>query len=141
MDPLGELVHATSLRLEDLLSDLDEPDKERQLFLDDTRQFFEQRLSIYVKRRNELEDSIKKLLEHMYELCDELQVPRIIIDDTRMTLIEKRKYINEKINELKSMIIERDKQLTHLRQLIKIRAKLLGNIHIDNDEVSKLSYF
>ncbi|CAF1392066.1 unnamed protein product [Rotaria sp. Silwood1] len=139
MHLLGELANVTWLRLEDLLKNFDEPDKERQAFLDDTRQFFEQRLSIYEQKRNEIENFIKNLIEQMYQLCDELQLPRIIFDNNNMTLIEKRNCINEKINELKNMILERDKELIQLRQLINIKTKLCGNININIDEITSIA--
>ncbi|CAF4455618.1 unnamed protein product [Rotaria sp. Silwood2] len=141
MHLLGELANVTWLRLEDLLKDLDEPDKERQAFVNDTRQFFEQRLSIYEQKRNELENSIKNLTEQMYQLYDELQLPRITFDNNQMTLIEKRNYINGKIDELKNMILERHKKLIQLRQLINIKTKLCGNININIDEVRKSNHF
>lgn len=141
MHLLGELANAVSIRLEDLLKDLDEADKERQAFIDDTRQYFEQRLSIYEKKRYELENYVTSLMEQMHELCDKLQLPRITFDNNQMTLIEKRKCINEKIDELKNMILERDKKLIELRQLIDIKAKLTGNIYINIEEVRKLFYF
>lgn len=141
MNLLGELVNATWLRLEDLLKDLDEPDEERQVFIDDTRQFFEQRLSIYVKKRLELETSIKELEEKMYQLFDKLELPRVKYSDREMTLIEKQKSINDKINELNSMVIENDKKLAHLRQSIIIKAKLIGNNYHNVDEVRKLFLF
>ena len=137
MHLLGELADATWLRLEDLLKDLDEGDRERQVFVDDTRQFFEQRLSIYEQRRNELENHIKKLTEQMFQLFDELQLPRIVDDNQQMTLTEKRIFINQKIDELKNMIFQRDKELIQLRQLIHLKAKLIGNIQINTDEVRK----
>ncbi|CAF4350817.1 unnamed protein product [Rotaria magnacalcarata] len=141
MHLLGELADATWLRLEDLLKDLDEPDKERQAFIDDTRQFFEQRLSIYRDKRKELENSIKKLNEQMYQLFDKLQLPRIKYDNNQMTLIEKRKTINEKIDELTNMVLERDRKLIQLRQIVYIKAKLTENMHINIDEVSKIIIF
>ncbi|CAF4091879.1 unnamed protein product [Rotaria sp. Silwood2] len=139
MHLLGELANVTWLRLEDLLKDLDEPDKERQAFVNDTRQFFEQRLSIYEQKRNELENSIKNLTEQMYQLYDELQLPRITFDNNQMTLIEKRNYINGKIDELKNMILERHKKLIQLRQLINIKTKLCGNININIDEITSIA--
>ncbi|CAF3463772.1 unnamed protein product [Rotaria socialis] len=138
MHLLGELADATWLRLEDLLKDLDEPDKERQAFIDDTRQFFEQRLSTYRDKRKELENSIEKLNEQMYQLFDKLQLPRTKYDNNQMTLIEKRKTINEKIDELTNMVLERDRKLIQLRQIVYIKAKLTENMHINIDEVSKI---
>jgi chromosome segregation ATPase len=137
MNELCELANRTWLRLEDLLQDFDDNEKERQVFLDDTRQFFEERLSIYEKQRNEFENSIKKLSEQMYQLFDELQLPRITFDDKQLTLKEKRKYINEKIDQLKNMILQRDKEIIQLKQLINIKIKLIGNIQINIDEVRK----
>jgi hypothetical protein len=137
MNELGELSNRTWLRLEDLLKDFDDSDKERQIFIDDTRQFFEERLLIYQQQRNELENHIKKLSEQMYKLFDELNLPRITFNNQQITLKEKRKYINNKIEELKNMIIERDKQLIQLKQLINIKIKLIGNIQINIDEVRK----
>ncbi|CAF3356101.1 unnamed protein product [Rotaria socialis] len=136
MHLLGELADATWLRLEDLLKDLDEPDKERQAFIDDTRQFFEQRLSTYRDKRKELENSIEKLNEQMYQLFDKLQLPRTKYDNNQMTLIEKRKTINEKIDELTNMVLERDRKLIQLRQIVYIKAKLTENMHINIDEIS-----
>ena len=135
MNPLSELANTTWLRLEDLLKDLDNSENERQTFVDDSRQFFEQRLSIYVQQRNELENHIKKLSEQMDQLSDELQIPRIIYDNIQMNLIEKRKFINENIDHLKNMIFQRDKELILLRQFIQIKANLIGNILINTDEV------
>jgi hypothetical protein len=138
MHVLGELANTTWLRLEDLLKDLDDSDKERQAFVDDTRQFFLQRLSIYEQQRNELENHLKILSEQMDQLSDELQLPRIIFENNQMTLIEKRIFINDKIDRLKYMILERDKELIQLRQLIQIKANLIGNIQINTDEVRRL---
>jgi len=135
MHLLGELAHTTWLRLEALLKDLDENDKERQVFVDDTRQFFEQRLSIYEQRRNELENHLKKLSEQMYQLFDELKIPRITFDNQQIKLREKRKLINDKIDQLKNLIFERDKELIQLRQLIINKIKFIGNIQINTDEV------
>jgi phenylpropionate dioxygenase-like ring-hydroxylating dioxygenase large terminal subunit len=135
MNPLSELANTTWLRLEDLLKDLDNSDKERQAFLDDSRQFFEQRLSIYEQQRNELENHINKLSEQMDQLSDELQIPRIIYNNNQMNLIEKRKFINENIDHLKNMIFQRDKELILLRQSIQIKANLIGNTLINTDEV------
>ena len=131
MNPLTELSNRTWLRLEDLLRDLEGSNQERQLFLEDTRRFFEQRLSTYEQQRNELENHIDKLSEQMYQLYDELQIPRVIVDhNQQITLKEKRKFINDKIDQLKNMIFERDKELIQLRQLINQKIKLLGNISI-----------
>jgi len=136
MHLLGELANRTWLRLEDLLNNLDlDSEKERQVFVDDTRQFLEQRLAIYEQQRNQLENHVKKLSEQMYQLYDELQLPPIIFDNNQMTLINKRKLINEKIDQLKNMIFERDKELIQLRQLINIKVKLIGNIIINTDQV------
>jgi hypothetical protein len=136
MHLLGELANTTWLRLEDLLNNLDlDSEKERQVFVDDTRQFLEQRLAIYEQQRNQLENHVKKLSEQMYQLYDELQLPPIIFDNNQMTLIQKRKLINEKIDQLKNMIFERDKELIQLRQLINIKVKLIGNIIINTDQV------
>jgi hypothetical protein len=135
MNPLGELANQTWLRLEDFLRDFDDIDQERQLFIEDTHLFFEQRLSIYEKRRNELENHLKQLLEEMYQLFDELQMPRITFDNQQLTLREKRKLIHEKIDQLKNLIFERDKELIQLRQLIIHKAKFIGNIQINTDEV------
>jgi hypothetical protein len=136
MHLLGELANTTWLRLEDLLNNLDlDSEKERQVFVDDTRQFIEQRLAIYEQQRNQLENHVKKLSEQMYQLYDELQLPPIIFDNNQMTLINKRKLINEKIDQLKNMIFERDKELIQLRQLINIKVKLIGNIIINTDQV------
>jgi len=140
MNELGELGNHTWLRLEDLIKDFDDSDKERQVFLDDSRQFFEERLLIYEQQRNELENHIKKLSEQMYKLFDELNLPRITFDDQQITLKEKRKYINNKIDQLKNMIIERDKELIQLKQLINIKIKLIGNISINIDEVRKKKF-
>jgi hypothetical protein len=137
MHLLGELADTTWLHLNTLLKDLDEDEKERQAFVDDTRKFFEQRLSIYEQRRNEIENHLKKLSEEMFKLFDELQLPRITNENNQMTLIEKEKYFNEKIEELKNLIFERDKELIHLRQLINIKTKLIGNVDINTDEVRK----
>jgi hypothetical protein len=136
MHLLGELANTIWLRLEDLLNNLDlDSEKERQVFVDDTRQFLEQRLAIYEQQRNQLENHVKKLSEQMYQLYDELQLPPIIFDNNQMTLIQKRKLINEKIDQLKNMIFERDKELIQLRQLINIKVKLIGNIIINTDQV------
>jgi hypothetical protein len=142
MHLLGELANTTWLRLEDLLNNLDlDSEKERQVFVDDTRQFLEQRLAIYEQQRNQLENHVKKLSEQMYQLYDELQLPPIILDNSQMTLINKRKLINEKIDQLKNMIFERDKELIQLRQLINIKVKLIGNIIINTDQVRKFKRF
>jgi len=142
MHLLGELANITWLRLEDLLNNLDlDSEKERQVFVDDTRQFLEQRLAIYEQQRNQLENHVKKLSEQMYQLYDELQLPPIIFDNNQMTLINKRKLINEKIDQLKNMIFERDKELIQLRQLINIKVKLIGNIIINTDQVRILKRF
>jgi hypothetical protein len=84
---------------------------------------------------------VKKLSEQMYQLYDELQLPPIILDNSQMTLINKRKLINEKIDQLKNMIFERDKELIQLRQLINIKVKLIGNIIINTDQVRKFKRF
>jgi len=142
MHLLGELANRTWLRLEDLLNNLDlDIEKERQVFVDDTRQFLEQRLAIYEQQRNQLENHVKKLSEQMYQLYDELQLPPMIFDNNQMTLINKRKLINEKIDQLKNMIFERDKELIQLRQLINIKVKLIGNIIINTDQVRKFKRF
>ncbi|CAF0973615.1 unnamed protein product [Adineta steineri] len=136
MHLLGELAHTTWLRLEDLLNNLDiDSDKERQAFINDTRLFFEQRLSIYEQQRIELENDIKILSEQMYQLFDELNLPHITFDTNQITLIEKRKFINDKIDELKHLIFERDKELILLRQLIDSKMKLIGNTHINTDQI------
>jgi hypothetical protein len=135
MNPLGELADRTWLRLQELLKDYDESEKECEIFLDDTRQFFEQRLSIYEKKRNELENDVQNLSERMFELFDELKLPRITFDDKRLTLKQKQKLINDKINQLKNMILERDKKLIKLRKLIYTKIKLIGNIQINIDQV------
>jgi hypothetical protein len=135
MNPLGELANRTWLCLEDLLEDFDDSDQERQVFIEDTRLFFEERLSIYEQRRNELENHLKKLSEQMYQLFDELKIPRITFDNQQIKLREKRKLINDKIDQLKNLIFERDKELIQLRQLIINKIKFIGNIQINTDEV------
>jgi hypothetical protein len=136
MNPLTELSNRTWLRLEDFLQDFDESDRERQEFIEDTRLFFEQRLSIYEKRRHQLENDLKILSEQMYQLFDELQMPRITFDDNqKLSLKEKRKLINQKIEQLKNLIFERDKELIQLRQLISQKNKFIGNSQINTDEV------
>ena len=136
MNPLSELSNRTWLRLEDFLQDFDESDRERQEFIEDTRLFFEQRLSIYEKRRHQLENDLKILSEQMYQLFDELQMPRITFDDNqKLSLKEKRKLINQKIEQLKNLIFERDKELIQLRQLISQKNKFIGNSQINTDEV------
>ncbi len=141
MHDLGELADRTSRRLEDLLKDLDDSDQERQLFIEDTRRFFEERLSIYQQKRNQLENHLKNLLEQMNQLSDELQLPRIIFDHHQLTLKEKQIFINEKINQLTNLILERDKQINQLKQFIYIKIKLIGNIQINTNEVRKYLVF
>jgi len=141
MHALGELANTTWLRLEDLLKDFDDIDEKREVFINDTRQFFEKRLSMYQQQRNELENHVKKLLEQMYQLFDELKLPRIIFDDNQITLKEKRILINEKIDQLKNMIFERDKEFIQLKKLINIKIKLIGNIQINIEEVRIYTFF
>lgn len=135
MNPLNELANKTWIRLEDLLKDFDENEKEYDIFVNDTQEFFQERLSIYEKQRFELENHIQKLLEQMNQLSDELKIPRITFDNQQITLKQKRIIINEKIGHLKNLIIERDKELIQLRKLIHIKIKLIGNIHINTDQV------
>jgi SMC interacting uncharacterized protein involved in chromosome segregation len=135
MHLLGELAHKTWLRLEILLNDLDENDKERQAFVDDTRLFFEERLSTYEQRRNQLENRLKTLLEQIYELCDELQQPRTLADHSQMALGERERYFLGHIEQLKAMIFERDKELIQLRQHIQNKATFIGKIQIKTEQV------
>lgn len=138
MHLLGEVANQTWLRLEDLLQDLDlDRDKERQAFIEDTQEFFRKRLAIYEHERNQLENHVKNLEEQMFQLFDELQLPRISIDRQKFTLVAQRKLINEKIDELKELILGRDKELIQLRESIKIKTKFIGNIHINVDEVRR----
>ncbi|CAF0843091.1 unnamed protein product [Adineta ricciae] len=136
MHLLGEIANQTWLRLEDLLQDLElDRDKERRAFIEDTQEFFRKRLAIYEQERNELENHVKNLAEQMFQLFDELQLPRISIDRQKLTLMAQRKLINEKIDELKELILERDKELIQLRESITIKMKFIGNIHINVDEI------
>ena len=135
MHLLGELAHKTWLRLEILLNDLDENDKERQAFIDDTRQFFDERLSTYEQRRHQLESRLNTLLEQIHQLCDELQQPRTLDDHSQMALSERERYFLAQIEQLKAKIFERDKELIKLREDIQNKAAFIGMIQIKTEQV------
>lgn len=138
MHPLGELANRTGHRLEILLQDFDQQDQERQAFLRDTEQFFQQRLSIYEERRQEREKQLEGLFHQAYRLCDELCLPRSTIqNDEEISLNEKEKYLHEQIERLKNLIYERDKELIQLHETIQLKCHLLGNVTVQTDEVSK----
>lgn len=138
MNPLCELANQTWKHLEDLLEHFDEPERDYELFVKDTRLFFEQRLSIYEKQRKELENEVNILSEEMNHLSDQLEMPRITFDHSQVTLKEKKKFIYEKIDHLKYLIIQRNKELIQLRELIEIKMKILGNQQIDIDQVRNI---
>lgn len=135
MHLLGELAHKTWLRLEILLNDLDENDEERQAFIDDTRQFFDERLSTYEQRRDQLQTHLETLLQQIHQLYDELQEPRTLDDYSQMALNEREKYFLGQIEQLKAKIFERDKELIQLRQDIQNKARFIGMIPIQTEQV------
>ena len=123
MHLLGELADQTWSRLEALLVNFDESDRERRAFLDDTRQFFQQRLTIYEQRRIELEKQIELLLGEVHRLCDELQLPRTTIEiPPTLTLRDKDKYLREQIERLK---VRSQPHRGNLPQHLHSRARLL----------------
>ena len=127
MHLLGELADQTWSRLEALLVNFDDSDQQRRAFLDDTRQFFHQRLMIYEQRRIQLEKQTKLLLDEVHRLCDELQLPRTTIEiPSALTLKDKDKYLREQIEQLKVRLFERDKELIQLRETIRIRSQVIG---------------
>lgn len=134
MNPLVELANQTWIDLEGLLDDVDHQENERQLFVDDTYFFFQQRLSIYRQKRVHLENQIEKLSEEMCQLSDELQMPRIHLD-SKFTLKEKRAFIEEKIDHFRRLIYERDKELIELRRSIEQKLKLIGNVSMNTEQV------
>jgi hypothetical protein len=139
MHPLAELADRTWLRFESLLTDCDEPTgDERVALVEDTRLFFEQRLSPFEQRRTTLVKHIASLLEQADRLCDELQQPRLNIDkdDERVSLKDKEKSVREQIEGLQRLICERDKELIHLRRIIGTKSALIGSVDINTDEVS-----
>ena len=132
MNPLCELADQTWRYLQDLIDGMEE---ENQLFLGDTRRFFEERLSIYEKQRKELEHHLEILVEEMNRLSDQLELPRISFDHSIRTLKEKKNFINEKIIQLKDFIIQQDKELMKFREFILRKNQILGNEQININQV------
>ena len=133
---LVELAEQTWLRLEKLLLDLDENDQERQSFVNDTRIFFEQRLSVYESRKIELEKRTNDFLDEIHRLRDQLRLPKdpIEIDET-LSIREKQNYLEEQIQNLRKLLDERDKELIQLRHVVALKAKLIGNIELNTEQV------
>ena len=132
MNPLCELADQTWRYLQDLIDGMEE---ENQLFLGDTRRFFEERLSIYEKQRKELENHVEILVEEMNRLSDQLELPRISFDHSIRTLKEKKNFINEKIIQLKDLVIQQDKELMKFREFILRKNQILGNEQININQV------
>jgi len=134
MNPLVELANRTWNDLEKLIEDFDNQETERTSFINETCLFFQQRLSIYQQKRIELENHVEKLIEQMNQLSDELQMSRIVLQ-SKLNLKQKRIFINEKIDHLKNLIFERDKELIQLRLLINQKVQLIGNIQLQTEQV------
>ena len=136
MHLLGELADQTWSRLEALLVNFDDSDQQRRAFLDDTRQFFQQRLTIYEQRRIQLEKQTELLLDEVHRLCDELQLPRTTIEiPSALTWKDKDKYLREQIEQLKVRLFERDKELIQLRESIRIRSQVIGLDPPDTEQI------
>ena len=136
MHLLGELADQTWSSLEALLVNFDESDRERRAFVDDRRQFFQQRLTIYEQGRIELEKQIELLLGEVHRLCDELQLPRTTVEiPPALTLRDKDKYLREQIERLKVRLFERDKELIQLRETIRIRSQVIGLDPPDTEQI------